>query len=486
MDIYRSQGHLWVQDDWTEDFYLLTCTGVGDVTVPSGDLTAKYCPDPEHSGEFMISGYIRGEAGLVSTTLTKPLSSVYNFLLENKCGGNALITWLCEGAADTPYRYILAALLYNFSFSGDRTLGQPVAAEPGDNERVSVNATLNATALRMIYAQEWARQTLSNTADANGIAFLPEKCASDCSDERALCEIGFMGLDGSQYNSEVKYTIDSGATWTQTTVDPFAYNGGDSGKPVLFELSGGTERAIVPRISMAVGEYAEVAFTEDRGVTWSNVYVGTVDSAFLRKLWKYRGKVWACGTGGYIYISTTLGSSWTAQESGVETTQTLNDGVMYDESVGYCVGNNNSFLYTLNGGADWSSRTGPAVGANLLSVAVNGKGHVYVGASDGALYRTTDKGVTWATVQDFGVGTVPAVYFDNTLRFIGYCIFNTAAPLGTVYRSINGGATWREVTGMPTNAGLTDLHICDQNTVIAAGNAQGGTTFVAKAIPAEA
>ncbi len=483
MDITRGQGNLFIQDDWTEDFYLLTCTGVGDVTVPSGDLTAKYCPDPEHSGDFMISSYIRGEAGMVSTTLTRPLSSVYNFLLENKCGGNALITWICEGARELPSRYILAALLYNFSFSGDRVLGQPVAAETGDNDRVSVNANIQAAALRMIYGLEWVQQTLRNTADANGVVFLPEKCASDCSDERGLCEIGFLGLDGSQYNSEVKYTLDFGSNWTQTTVDPFAYNGGDSGKPIVFELSGGTERVIVPRISQAVGEYAEVAITEDRGVTWANVYVGTVDSAYLRKLWKYRGKMWACGTGGYIYISTDLGDTWTAQESGVETTQTLNDGTMYDESIGYCVGNNNEFLYTLSGGADWASRVGPAVGANLLSVAVNGKGHVYVGASDATLYRTTDKGVTWETVRDFGVGTIPAVYFDNTLKYIGFLIYNTGAPVGKVYRSINGGATWLEVTGLPANAGLNDLWICDQNTAIVVGNTYAGETFVAKAFP---
>ncbi len=480
-EIKRGQGNLFIQDDWTEEFYLLACTGVGDITAPSGDLTAKYCPDPEHSGDFMVSSKIRGEKGLVSVTLNRPLSSVYNLLLENECGGNALVTWVCEGDRSLPNRYMLAALLYNFEFSGDRVLGQPVAIQPGDNDRVETTATLNADALRMIYNMTWTRQGLSNTADANGIAFLPKKCTTDCSAERGLCEIGFMGLDGSQYNSEVKYTID-GANWTQTTTDPFAYDGGDSGKPVIYELTN-AERVIVPRISMAVGEYAEVAYTEDRGVTWTNAYVGTVDSAFLRKLWKYRGVTWACGTGGYIYVSTNLGTTWTAQESGVETTQTLNDGVMYSESVGYCVGNNNVFLYTLDGGIDWAARTGPAVGANLLSVAVNSKDHVYVGASDGALYRSTDQGVTWETVQDFGVGTVPAIRFDDSLRYIGALIYNTAAPAGHVYRSINGGATWNEVTTIPTNAGLNDLWICDQNTIVVAGNAYGGTTFVAKATP---
>jgi len=149
--------------------------------------------------------------------------------------------------------------------------------------------------------------------------------------------------------------------------------------------------------------------------------------------------------------------------------------------VGYVVGNNNTFIYTLNGGDNWNTRTGPAAGANLLSVACNGKGWVFVGASDGTMYYSRDKGVTWYTRRDFGVGTVPSIVFDNENRYIGTCIFNTGAPVGSVYRTINGGATWAEITGgMPANVGLNDLWMCDQNTIIAVGNAYDGQTVVLK------
>jgi hypothetical protein len=479
MDIYRGQGTLFVQDDWMEEFWILTCTGVGDISIPTGDLTAKYCPDPEHAGRFIISSKLRGEAGLGSYALTRPIDDVYNFLLQNRCGFNSLIAWMCEGVRELPQRYMMSAVLFESELS-DRGIEAPVAMEQGDDDRVNTTATVSFEALQMIYNIEFATQTLSNTADANGVAFLPRKCASDCSAQRDLCEIGFMGLDGAQYNSEVKYTISGGSTWAQTTTDPFLYDGGDAGKPVIFELTN-AERVIVPRIEMAVGEYAEIAYTEDRGVTWVNVYVGTVDSQWITKLFSYQGRVWAVCSHGYIYMSSDIGETWTAQELGAETAQTLRDGCMYTADVGYVVGDNNEFLYTLNAGEDWASRVGPAVGANLLSVAVNDRDHVYVGASDGTLYRTVDRGQNWETVRAFGVGTIPAIYFDKTYRYFGTLIYNTAAPVGTVYRSINGGATWQVPGGQGAawNAGLNDLWICDPNVIYTVGEAFGGLTFVA-------
>lgn len=481
-DYNSGQATLFIQDDLTEPFAVLTCSGVGDISVPSGDLTPQYCPDPEHAGEFYISSVTRGPAGFASMSLTKPLAAVYNALIENKCGYNALITVNCEGVRDLPTRYIMAMLMLNAN-NTDQGISSPVAMTPDESGRINTTATVNFTKLYMLYNLEWAQQTLSNTADANGIAFLPEKCLTDCSNARGLCEIGFMGLDGMLYNSEVEKTENYGSTWAQTAADPFT-SGGDAGKPVLFEMTD-AERVVVPRVSQTGGEYAEISFTEDRGVTWSDVYVGTVDSQFLTKLFKFRGKLWAVGSHGYIYQSADYGSSWTAQEAGVETTEILRDGVMYTEDVGYVVGDDNHFLYTMNGGSDWASRTGPAVGADLLSVAVNYQGYVFVGASDGTMYYSTDRGVNWNTRQAFGVGTVPYIAFDNSARAVGLAIFNTAAPVGHAYRSIDAGASWQEVgpTSMPTNAGLNDAWICDQNTFIVAGEAYNGMTFVAKSMP---
>jgi photosystem II stability/assembly factor-like uncharacterized protein len=360
-----------------------------------------------------------------------------------------------------------------------------VAHQPADDGRVDTNADVAYLDRMMLYNQTVQTQSLSNTADGNGIAFLPHACVSDCSSGRDLCDEGYIGLDGTQYNSEVKYTTTGGGTWTQTTADPFLYDGGNAGKPILVGLTD-AHRVIIPRISQSIGEAAEIAYSEDWGVTWTNIYVGTVGFQSIPKLFYWQGVIWAACTHGYIYVSTDLGDTWTVQENGTETGQTLRDGVMYSDRVGYAVGDNNAFLYTLNGGSDWNLRVGPAPAVNLRSVAVNRRGWVFVGAADGNMYYSTDQGATWATRREFGIGTVDWIAFYGRNRYIGYAIWNDATPVGWLYRSFDGGATWHRVPGQTAgwNSGLNDGHICDQNNAFVVGEAHGGNTFVAAAVPA--
>ena len=482
--VTSGQGNFFVQTEVAEPFELLTCVGVGDLPLPQGDLTPQYCPDPEHSGMFVIDGYIQGEPGAATTTLERPLSTVANWLLDQKCEFNALVAYLCDGVRAISRNFQVAFVLFNARMSDSSVLAA-AARQPADNNRVMTNASITYATRQAIHRMEVLIQTLTNTAASNGIAFLPEACESDCAPARDLCETGFMGLDGTQYNSEVKYTLTGGSLWTQTATDPFLYDGGDSGKPLLIELADGEYRVIIPRISTAVGEAAEVAYSDDGGVTWTNVYVGAYAGQVITKLFMYQGTIWASASDGYIYVSTDLGESWTAQESGVETLQTLRDIVMYTSDVGYCVGDNNEFLYTLNGGTDWATRVGPAALTNLLSVAVNSDGYVFVGAADGILYYSVDGGENWLTRRDFGAGSVDWIAFDRTHRYFGGLIHNTAAPVGTLYRSFDGGASWEAPAGQTAawNSGLNDGWVCDPNNMFVAGEAHGGTTFVAKAVP---
>jgi len=481
--IKKGQGNFFTQTDVTQPFSILTCTGVEDVPLPRGDFTAKYCPDPEHSGKWKVAGMIQGEPALGSTTLRRPYSNVYNFLLEQDCPFNGLITHVCEGNRTNPTVFMVASVLFDMRLS-DSVLESPVAAEPANDEQVMTNAPLVYTDRRLVYNLRFARTAVTNTAAANGVVFLPLSCGSDCGGApRDLCEVGIMGLDGTQYNSEVKITTD-GSTWAQPAFDPFLYDGGDTGKPIFFELTDG-ERIVVPRISTAVDEYAEVAYTEDRFATECvDIYVGAVNGQTIQKLRKYSGVAWAAASGGYIYKSIDLCDTWTTESAAVATTEDLNDLIMYSDRVGYAVGDNNAFLYTLDG-STWVAGVGPIALTNLHCVGVNYKGHVFVGAANGTLYVSVDGGDNWAVRRAFGAGIVRALEFDEGTRYFGVLVYNTAAPVGKVYRSNDGGATWQAPAGQTAtwNSGLNDIHICDQNHIVVVGEAHAGTTFVANAVP---
>lgn len=491
--IQGGQGNVFVQEDWADTFEWLECTTVADMPKPRGDLTPIYEPDPGNRNRWTIVDYMQGEPGTPTTTLRRPLFTTANYLLSLDCPINVWITYDCAGSQGDPENYRLAVLLYAMRVSNSRILGEAVAAQPGEQGEVMTDAELAYQDRLEFYQIAFSTQSLNSTTAANAIVFLPKLCDSACRAGRGLCEEGYLALDGEIYNSEIRYTRDGGATWTQTAADPFMYAGGNASDIIVLDTSTG-HKAIVFRGSATEGEPAECAITTDWGSTWDNVDVGTVNGQYITRAFLYQAKIWAVGSGGYVYSSTDQGNTWTADESGVETAQTLNDICMYSKETGYAVGDNNTFLYTTDG-REWNSRSGPEVGANLLSVAVNGKGHVFVGTNSGALYRSEDGGVSWLNPDGgagewrrFGAtGSVKRIKFDVALRYYGALLYDDGTPVGTVYTTHDGGASWQEVPGQTAswNSGLNDVHICDQNTYFVAGEAHNGFTFVAKASAAE-
>lgn len=482
--IRASEGDLFVQDDPSVAFEHLTCTQVGDLPFPQGDLTPVYCPNPAQKGRFIIEGFIRGEAGAATTTLQKPLSNVANWLLEASeegCEFNGWIPYGCAGERGNAENWDLGVILFGMMVSNSSILASAVAAQPADEARVNTSADLSYMARMMIYLLRFDRQGVDNTADANAVAFLPMRCADRCGPARRLCAEGYMALSGSLYDSEVKYTTNGGVSWDQVTTGPFAL-GGSVSDLVLLEVSAG-HRAIFSRGSSTAGVGAEVsiyeAFTKVRDVY---VPISGIAGQTIQALYAYGGRVWAAASGGYIYLSTTSGDMWSEAEAANETDEDLNDISMYTVNQGYAVGDNNVVL-VVQDGSDWNAETGPAANTDLLSVDVNHAGHVFIGAADASLYVSEDEGNTYEVDRqiDFGSGSIDYISFpDKTMRYAGMLIHNDANGIGWVYRTKDGGVTWQMVGTQLTawNSGLNGGFMCDQNKLVVVGNVHEGTTFI--------
>jgi len=432
----NEEGNLFVQTSRASPFEWLTCTGVGDIAIPRGDRTPQYCPKPGASGEWQIVGFIKGDQGAGTYTLSKPLASVYNFLLERK------------GA------------------------------------RVLTNMDLSFMNALMVYPLVIRRQTVSNTADANSVFFLPELCESRCKNVRALCEVGLIGLDhsaGYLYDSEIKKTTD-GSTWDAAATDPFTW-GGDVGPVLAFDTRDGY-RLIAFRSTPIVAAPAECAYSDDNGLTWTNVPLpgGNNLAVYGATIWGAR--IIAVGEGGYIWESTDFGESFATLDAGAASGGVdLNDVACYGSHLIVCVGDSNVVVVSEDGGASFGTVTGPAGGVNLLTVDTTDVGDVFIGANDGIIYRTVEVGTVAVAWYDFTGGTVPWLRFDPDAEFVGYAIHNTPAGMGYVYKSEDGGATWFAIANMPTNSGLNGGHICDQNHMFVVGDAHNQSTFIAKAQP---
>lgn len=476
--IERYEANLFVMTDPANEFEFLTCTGIGNVTIPKGARTILYKQDLRHSGKLIASGAIQGVADFVTASITRPLESVSNWLHEISCPFNARINWACRATRTVLSNYQLAALLFDAAFTTG-AIETPGAGE-GDNARINTTGELSATRFTYVYSLAGEKLVLTSTTDIYSLAVVPSECASKCGDKVGLGEDFWAGLEYTAYTlGYLLHFTDYGATVTVPAWHPFSV-GGDISSIVIVDAQNGY-RVIVSDGTALAGP-AEISYSDDQGATGTDVVVGLVNAQTIQMLKKdIRGRVWAAASAGDIYVSSDNGVTWTKMDGGVST-EDLYDIVFYDEYTGYAIGNANTFLYTTNGGTTWVAGTGPSAGDNLVSCDVNYAGHLYVTNDDAELWRTTDGGDTWELMLNL-VGTMPQIRFDEDFRFFGYLASNTAAPVGTVYRSEDAGNTWAAI-GVPAtdyaNTGIHCVAMADPNFLYAGGIAAGPLSMIAK------
>ncbi len=483
--IEGSEAALFVQDDAREAFEVLTCVGVENVSIARGDRTVVYCPSAV-AGQYTAEGFIRGEPGAVTMPISRPLETVWNYLLESKCAAQYRLNWTCPGTSrHLITNYLAGIVLFDGEFT-ESAIESAAALSPDDNGRVNTTGQISALSAQFIYKLQAARQSLITTQDVNALDFLPASCGSNCGSFRATGMEGYAALDSDAtgpYGDTVIYTDDGGATWTATTGSPFA-DSTRNATDVKVILTAEGHRVIVSGGAVA-GQTPEIAYSDDGGETWTNVNPQTTGAngrGVNRMCWDKRLRLWAAADDGRIYVSENIGSSWSVAENGVETAEDLRDIVFVTDRLGYVVGNANTVLRTTDG-AEWESLVGPATGVNLLTVAANRFGHIFVGTNDARVFRSVDAGTTWEEIVDFQAGSVDLIRFDPDNLYIGYLAYNNSTPTGTIYRTEDGGVTW--VAGeigltTPNNAGVYAIAVCDPNSVYVGGSVSGGTSYIAK------
>ena len=488
-EIYRRQGRLFVQDDQDDPFWLLTCTGAGDVALPAGDETPVYCPDPTSVGDFLITGAIVGEAGFVTYSMDRPLQSTLNYLLTHlhECTFHGQVVWSVDGSVPDVWSDYLLSLHLHRSRVSNRTITQPAIISPDNDERVDTNADLNAYEAWLYYPSTASRIALTEISDINGIDFdLSKACETEEIGGDLIGKEGYFTTDhtaaSAAVSADVWYTLDYGATWTVCATDPFA--GGEDAGPV--QTRGG--RVIVGRVDVT-GDPAEVGISDDYGTTWVNVDVGVLVGQTINGLWwQDWTHLWACCSGGYVYFSEDAGQTWTTQTAGTVTAQNLMDICAYDQANVWAVGAAGALIRTADG-VNWAAATGPAAVADQFNaVFMLNSTRVLIGSNAGNVYRTNDAGATagnWTTMTDaqWPLGEVRAIRGDMSRRYTIYIAGDTDGPVGEVYRSRDGAASFQEIVDVVTNNGLNDLAVIDHNNAFAAGAEEGGTAFLVKTFP---
>lgn len=482
------RGAMFVQKDGpnTKPEYI-GCRDLDDIAEPQGAVELIRCFLGDGSGTWKTIATTQAPPDPVTTTVTVPIEKTADWLEKVKCPATLFINLSSCGRLDQFDNYERTFSL-NLARITNKNLSQLVRREEDVIALQAFEFASTPPVLRL-WSMTTARQEITSDEDLHDIAFCNDaKCADACGVAQDICEEGIIGgatSGGSPGGtSAVLDTDDGGADgWPAAAADPFAA-GEDIMSVVCFAMSPTVTRWLVVRDADAANPL-EVAYSDDDGATWTNVNVGTVNNQealgpdALYAIDRYN--IWLVTDGGYIYFSGDAGVTWTAQSEGGITANDLYGVWAADESNVMAVGASDTVLFTDDGGETWTAMTATG-GGNTLQTVCWSYGFWWTGDDGGELWYSNDDGTTWAARTQFpqyGSGAITDIMFVNEL--CGFLTHNTAVPVGTVYRTRDGGYTW-EALPYVTNTGLNALWACDCNMVYAVGDVTSGTGYVQRSI----
>lgn len=464
------------------------CHTLDDIEAPEGDVELIRCFLPD--GRWVTVGQTQGPPDPVTTTITGLLFKTASVVERLTCPAVIYALTMCGSRTDIFINYDRGVALNVARKTGVTYSNLVHREEENASERaVAISAT---PPLFEVFSLKdaVARQSTTQVVALNDIAICGDpQCAGVCGVAAVeLCESLVAAGDtlaGSPTGSaEVIETSNSGTLWSATATDPFASDEIVAGVE-CFQLDKDTNRIVVARGTTDAGNPAEIAYSDDNGATWTTVNVGTVVGQFAPHNGSLfaldRNNIWLGTDDGYVYKSEDAGESWSVQESGVITADEINGISFADENRGLFVGNANIIAETSDGGSTWSALTGPAAQAGINIWSVEWSGRWWIGyETTGELWYSEDEGDNWLQRTYDGAASqisIPKIDFVDELN--GYFVSNTAAPVGTIYHTVDGGYTWQPLT-TTTNSGLNSVIGCDPNLAYAVGEVTGGTAVILK------
>lgn len=456
--------------------YLGDCVDLDSIPNPRAGVELIQCWNRQRDG-FKTLGERLTPPGNLEFTLSELLDSAASALDAMKCPFTLFALQRTCGNAGVFNNWERGAIVHHNRITDD-TLNN-VAHHVDDNEQMHEYSLSGWVPRIDVFRPAVGSITTTEPEALNAIAICKNLfCGDVCAEQAEPCDAMVMGADaGTGVTADVVYSNDNGENTALGAVDPFAADENII-SVVCFSwaIGGGTgNRWLVVRDGDAAAPL-EVAYSDDGGASWTLVVVGATNNEAAsgpNALFAIDGShVWLCTDDGNVFFSADGGESWTDQNaltpSGGNALNCIN---FADEEAGYAVGDADTVIYTDNGGDTWVAGTATGLGVSLTAVVCFSAFRAIVGSAvivAGSLVMTFDQTATWAhrTFVGHTVESVAAISFFNELR--GSLVSNTAGPVGSLHLTIDGGATWYEVT-VPTNLGINDIDMCDMNEAFMVG-----------------
>ena len=268
---------------------------------------------------------------------------------------------------------------------------------------------------------------------------------------------GVVISDGKGANTW--YTHDGGDTWTPVDI---VFSSGTNSK--LYDISAAGDSTIA-----VCGYYNSIFISTDGGETYTEVN-STFDFAYFSSIDAVTEDIIVVGgQENNVLVTTNGGATW--DNINIPAANTVKFVDFIAVNTGYVFAGDGQWFKTTDGGATWQSLLDwPAI--NFKTVTATPGGKVMVGGYRGNTSLSSDYGFSWSRVSNEMTGYTGWV---NTVAFGDENIGLVNGGKGNLFRTTDGGATWVTLDDTLTNpmykAGKTiyALRFVDANTVYAAG-----------------
>jgi photosystem II stability/assembly factor-like uncharacterized protein len=199
---------------------------------------------------------------------------------------------------------------------------------------------------------------------------------------------------------------------------------------------------------VTIGERGHVLISDDNGQSWKQILVPT-RSQLTAVFFLDDKHGWAVGHDAIILSTDDGGETWSLQHRDKQYDDPLLDIWFKDQNNGFAIGAYGLFLSTNDGGTSWDRRQISDDDFHLNAITSLNHDVLVIAAEQGHLYRSVDGGYSWSELSSPYAGS----FFGITA--IDECTLLVYGLRGNLYHSTDRGENWQKIeTG--TEASLMD------------------------------
>jgi len=478
-------GALWIQPYGANTApVFLGCKDLGDITIPESGIDLLRCFSPSGDGWDIIGEKLKPPEK-ITLSVEGLLQPTLEYLEVLNCAFNLFVLTRDCGRADHFANYIRGMVIRNVRRINKKYSGLVKREEDVETKlSVDLEAWPPAFNLRAVDIQ---RQATAGILGVSDIATnLDQRCVNECGTTLIRGQNAVAGSIAAAAVAASYHTHNSGTTWTVYGATPFAATVPNMSIQT-FNVGRTTERVLIASGFVAAIQ-GKVGRSDDGGVTWATTDIGPAvahGAAYGRGLFALDSThIWLVGALGYIFFSSDGGVTWATQNAASIHAGSWNAVHFADSLNGFCCGAAGVCAKTVDGGNTWTATTIP-VAQIMYTCWMLDANRIWVGGATDALFYSNDGGVTWTqrTFPGYVVGgAVKGISFVQNQDLIGFLASDTAAPVGSVLRTIDGGYSWDTIT-TPANSGLLGVTAIDESNAYTFGLVNAATGYIARATP---